>query len=110
MITAWKAEIYTDPMTRTSTLHIFRDVGDKVEVLQHEGDHFKKVVVGDGDVLPTPFLVMQSNIMVPFMKAIVDAAASHGIKPESQSSIEGKLQATERHLEDMRMIALKNFR
>lgn len=42
-----------------------------------------------------------------FMKAMADAIAEHGIKTDSDMKREGKLEATEKHLKDMRHIALK---
>lgn len=43
------------------------------------------------------------------LHAFAEALANKGIKTNKDSIAEGKLQATERHLEDMRLIALHKF-
>lgn len=44
------------------------------------------------------------------LAAFAEALASKGIKTNKDSIAEGKLAATERHLEDMRLIALHKFK
>lgn len=44
------------------------------------------------------------------LSAFAEALASEGIKTNKDSIAEGKLAATERHLEDMRLIALYKFK
>lgn len=44
------------------------------------------------------------------LQAFAEALASKGIKTNKDSVAEGKLAATERHLEDMRLIALSKFK
>lgn len=43
------------------------------------------------------------------LQALAEALASKGIKTNKDSIAEGKLSATERHLEDMRTIVLHKF-
>ena len=49
-----------------------------------------------------PFLELPSNIFDKFVKAITDYASDNNIKTESETLLQGKLKATEKHLEDLR--------
>ena len=57
---------------------------------------------GDMDVKPT--LSIPFHLQSRFLKALLNAIEKQGIKPESTSKIEGLLEATKYHLEDMRKI------
>lgn len=54
-----------------------------------------------------PSLSIHQNVEGEFLKALTDAISEKGIKPESDSKLEGKLIATEKHLEDMRTLVFK---
>lgn len=49
-----------------------------------------------------PLLKMPSHTGERFIKAIVDYASEQQIKTVNENLLQGKLQATEKHLEDMR--------
>lgn len=54
-----------------------------------------------------PLLTMSEFIFNSFLKAVVEYANNVPIKTRDESLIEGKLLATEKHLEDMRTISMK---
>lgn len=54
-----------------------------------------------------PLLTMNEFIFNSFLKAVVEYANNVPIKTRDESLIEGKLLATEKHLEDMRNISTK---
>jgi hypothetical protein len=54
-----------------------------------------------------PFLSLPAYFAQYFFKAIAEHLSQRGIKTKDANLIEGKLQATEKHLEDMRDIAKK---
>lgn len=52
-----------------------------------------------------PFLEMNTDMAEKFFKAVGDFNSRRGIVNENENLLKGKLQATEKHLEDLR----KNF-
>lgn len=44
------------------------------------------------------------------MQSLAQALSERGVKTNKDSIAEGKLAATERHLEDMRLIALSRYK
>jgi len=54
-----------------------------------------------------PFIVLPHSIARHLLKELAIQLNNFGIKPENESRTEGKLEATEKHLEDMREIANK---
>lgn len=69
----------------------FEDVGDQSGLI----------------ALPEPSIRVPGNISDEFMKAFVDAADDLGIPKPSEQRNEGKLEAMEKHLEDMRRLVFK---
>lgn len=59
---------------------------------------------------PNPTIVIRGRLTDQIIKALVEAFDNHGIKPNSQSNLEGQLKSTKYHLEDMRKIAFKRVR
>ncbi len=53
-----------------------------------------------------PTFKLPMDFRKPLFKALEEALRRDGIKPESESKLEGQLQATKYHLEDMRVLAL----
>lgn len=49
-----------------------------------------------------PLLEMGDYTAKEFIKAVVDYASNEGIKTENENLLKGKLEATEKHLEDLR--------
>lgn len=57
---------------------------------------------------PEPTFRFRGIEKTEFLKAMADAIAEIGIKTDSDFKIQGKLEATEKHLEDMRRLIFKN--
>lgn len=49
-----------------------------------------------------PLLTMSAGLANDFVKAVCDFASKKGIKTENENLLQGKLMATEKHLEDLR--------
>lgn len=49
-----------------------------------------------------PLLEMNSSFAKDFLKAVSDYNSRIGIKTENENLLQGKLSATEKHLEDLR--------
>jgi hypothetical protein len=56
---------------------------------------------GNADPL-IPLLEMNRNFAFDFLKAVGDYNSKLGIKNENENLLQGKLSATEKHLEDLR--------
>lgn len=96
---SWKVKII-DPGYKTSfDVYIFREIGGKREFIQ-TGE--KSVILSMDGMAPSPTLSMDREMM----KAFADALNDRGIKPE-EGFLEGKLEATTKHLEDMRSLVFK---
>lgn len=93
----WKIEIKTAPATTGHEIWIYRPTFQgKVEILQPDMTTVITFDQGSIDVKPT--LKLDHFIF----QSLVDAI--HGFKPSEGKFTEGKLEATERHLADMRQL------
>ncbi len=64
---------------------------------------FEKVAERDCVVdSPEPTFMIPAKIAVEVQRALVDGLSEKGFIPASTEGVRGKLEATERHLEDMR--------
>lgn len=55
----------------------------------------------------SPLLTMKESMANAFIKAIADYASNEGLNTENENLLKGKLEATEKHLEDMRLAFTK---
>lgn len=93
----WKIKIIDPGYKGAHDVYIFRSVNGLTEVMGKNGTISK---VLKGSAIPTePFMEMDDAMM----QEMSDALAKVGIKPQ-KGFVEGKLEATERHLEDMRSL------
>lgn len=97
-------------------VHIQQKFGYKkyrIYLVQHLKDRsvFLKddtiTTIMEGSTEEPPFFAEMDNDQ---LIAFAEALASKGIKTNNDSIAEGKLAATERHLEDMRLIALSKYK
>ena len=92
----WQVRIFQNPMMTMTDIFIFRRIGDgKVEVLQRDLQTIKTLKSSEQRsndyTLSLPDFIFQS---------LVDAV--HQYKPSEGKYTEGKLEATENHLTDLR--------
>lgn len=98
----WKVKIIDQGFTFNREIYIFREAGEGMEIVQGDTIQF----VRKGEAAPrTPTMVLQPEML----QALADGLAEVGYKPE-QGFTDGKLQATEKHLEDMRTLVFKDER
>jgi len=57
--------------------------------------------------IPEPSLKLTNNFAQPFLKALAEALDKQGVKTENDFKIQGLLEATKYHLEDMRKLTFK---
>lgn len=92
----WKIKIIDVGYKLEKDIYIFRKRFDgRIETIDGE--------VGEVGLVRKPTLSLTNEQL----QELADAIASQGIKPQG-GFIDGKLQATEKHLEDMRTLVFKN--
>ncbi len=101
----WQISIKED-FSWDVSVYIFRHVIEGTEMLKvgKNGSLEYGAIIphgGSKDVKPTFQLPPET------LQSLFDALQKRGMKPSDQSFVEGKLQATEKHLEDMRKIAFE---
>lgn len=95
----WIVKIVDPGYKITREIFIYRRAGiGKTEVLRSGG----MVETIDTGVKPEPTL----ELFPETLQALANALAEVGIKPQ-EGYLEGKLEATEKHLEDMRTLVFK---
>ena len=96
----WKIAIYRPAGLIGYDVTIYRSIGSgEMEVLVGSD----MVRFKEGETIP-PSLRFQNPQM---LKELVRAIGEMGIREDHQSFSEGKLEATEKHLEDMRTLVFK---
>ena len=98
----YKVKIQEDPMTLNYLVWIFveRERG-KIDVLYPSLNKIKTFKMGEG---ATPSFKLPIGVLKPFSKALLEL----NTKLPEESFIEGKLKATEYHLEDLRKLLKLN--
>ncbi len=95
----WQVKIIDQGYTFNRDVFIFRKAVGGTEILLGETIQFIK----DGEAAPrTPTLSLPPEVL----QALADGLADSGYKP-SGGFTDGKLEATEKHLEDMRTLVFQ---
>lgn len=95
----WKIQIHDVGYKTSKELYIFRNIGGGKSEFMTEGNI---VTVGHGEAYPKPTLELTTDML----QNLANELDKRGFKPQ-QGYLEGKLEATEKHLEDMRGLVLK---
>lgn len=94
---------YSD-YNRDLKLWIVDDKSERRKLLRYKDGIWHAEDIENGGVQQEPSLHLPGRLGEEVMKAMVNAFSERGIKPESDSKLQGKLEATEKHLEDMRTL------
>jgi len=91
---------------RDLKLWIVDDKSERRKLLNYDYKNEKWIStdIEEGVLGLEPSLNLPGRMGEEVMQAIVEAFNERGIKPESGNKTEGKLEATEKHLEDLRML------
>jgi hypothetical protein len=103
-INQWKCRINERPGTWWLNVYLFRDGPNGSTVIlypKEEGNVEKTVEYGAYDIEPS--IVLSHDQLA----ALSVELSAQNIKTRETSFTEGKLEATERHLEDMRSLVFK---
>jgi hypothetical protein len=93
----WEVIIREDGPTFYKNIWIVQKTYDGILVLG-AGNETTKYTAGTSDIPPTFKLTPE------MLDAFVNALFTNGIRPTKESKTEGKLEATERHLQDLRKL------
>lgn len=77
-------------------------------VLQFGKNNNSMIEIKEYSEKPEPSFKLVEGQANEFLKAMADCAASWGIKTDPDLKREGKLEAVEKHLEDMRKLVFKD--
>ena len=97
---------YPNYATYSVSMYLRMRDGSKTYIIgQKDGKLFHQEIneMNAGSAEPlVPLLEMNRAFAEDFLKAVADYSSSVGIKTENENLLKGKLQATEKHLEDLR--------
>ena len=109
MTKEWQCTIRNDDFGMRLKLYIFRQTHDgEVEFLVAGGNGSEpsiQKIAGDQDGIPT--LIIPRLVGADIIKAIADALDRVGVRSDSDARISGLLDATNKHLEDMRTLVFR---
>lgn len=92
----WKVNIVEDPIMLERSVYIYRKLDGKIS--QYFGDGTIKTF-GEGSAVAEPSMILSQQMLQGF----ADALDKQGISPKKQY-LEGKLEATEGHMKDLRTL------
>lgn len=96
-----QVEIRDDFSRRKVDIFIYWFVANKINMMKNDGS--TEIIEESAGSSPT--FSFDRGVLRP----LCDALLKHGVRPKEASHTEGKLEATEKHLEDMRKIALHQY-
>lgn len=96
-----EAKIYQEPVTGEINIAFVDRKGDKLYVVQPVELVLKEYQRGERiePTIKVDYLYAQE-----FLKALAEALDKNGIKTDKDAKIEGTLEATRRHLDDLRKL------
>lgn len=106
MLVDFKVKIIERPGVFTKRVFMWRYDRNVMEFFTHKAE---VRIVKEGEQVNDDELYF-AELTDDQLQAFADALANKGVKTRNDSIAEGKLQATEKHLEDMRLIALSKFK
>lgn len=100
----WEAKVVYEPGRSTNAIYLTRHTASGREYMLAE-DTIRTLRQGETTDQDLTFARLDDEQM----RALLVAFDSHGVKRPEASYTQGKLEATEGHLEDMRLIALSKY-
>lgn len=97
----WKARIYEEPMNGNFKIYIISDSPGNIRGYVSNAHTGEISYLKEGEDMISHSMVLTQGMM----QALFTALQGQGMKPVEQSYVEGKLEATEKHLEDMRTLS-----
>lgn len=99
-----RIEIVKDPVSRNTNIYIISKYGPKdVLIIPNRTRSYQEEEMNYDGVQQEPSFRLSNDVV----EVLFQKLSEQGFKPKESSFIEGKLQATESHLEDMRKLVFK---
>lgn len=99
----WRAKIYEDPATEIRKIYIMASTPQEMNGYVSNAHTGEIKYIPEGEAMESPSMQLTEGMM----QALFEALQESGMKPKDQSYIEGKLEATQEHLKDMREIVFE---
>lgn len=101
----FKVFITTEPHLDLTYISFISEVNGKRSIAKPIKLEFEEIKEGES-IEHT--LKIHNNFSKPFLKAMAEALDKQGIKTENDHKLQGILEATKYHLEDMRKLTFKS--
>jgi len=98
-----KIFVKDNPVSDIVEMYVLDDSGQHRRNISHDGENFTSEVLEEGVFKEVkPFLRCPSRMFNEIVSEIVEYANKNHIQSQDKDFTRGKLEATEKHLEDMR--------
>lgn len=104
MIGEWQVQVMEVPGYNGRKIYLYRHLEYGTEFINEQGQ-MSTIINGERNDNPPCFAQMNEDQLA----ALAEALSEKGFSTHRDSVAQGKLAATEKHLEDMRKIALHNY-
>lgn len=97
----WEVQIHNNPGYMKNVIYLWRRMPGGTEFLTHKGE---VVTVQEGALDRDVYFAEMDDEQ---LQQLANAIANHGVRTTNDSKNEGLLEATNKHLEDMRKLVFK---
>lgn len=101
----WQVHIEYKPGMMHHFVYLSRKYRDRIQFLTKGGEEQVETQIGERTTDDPYFMMVEDDSI---LYALGEAIAKKGYKAPDQHLIEGKLEATQAHLQDMRSLVFKN--
>ncbi len=108
--TNWKIDVHPRLASLQTEIYIWRHRGDVIEFfekIEHGDVMIKTIPQNEGSAAVKPLMILRDDTAADVVRAFISYGNEKGIKNNSETFAIGKLEATEKHLEDMRTLVFK---
>jgi len=93
-------DVYVEMATK---IYVKEKRGSKTIIIGYDGKNLVEQIIPEGEAKEIkPLLTIPFGMKENLIKAFIDLGAKNHLRTENENLLKGKLEATERHLEDMR--------
>lgn len=99
--------IHDDWILDRVNIYIREEVGDRSFIIGYDGRNIVRTDITENrisgkEIKVKPLLSLESRMYSNVLELFTNEANKKGIRTENENHLKGKLEATEKHLEDMR--------
>jgi hypothetical protein len=102
----FKAHVIPEAHAFRTSVYLTRQFGEQIEFVYFEDGKIRfEKHTGNQPIQVPPTFSIPSNLANPILTALASAITIAGVENKSESHLAGELEATKKHLEDMRLLA-----